>query len=202
MAKLGSGTQYGNQEASFMMMNFLKHIYGFYSRLKSINARLRILPLLGATLMLVVLFQVVAAETPQPPVSTPSDDAVNAVAKQLYCPVCENIPLDVCPTQACAQWRDLIRQKLADGWTEQQIKDYFVAQYGDKVLAEPPRRGLNWLVYTLPPLFFIIGAFLLFRVFRRMQKTVPEQPSTPLPTDKDDPYVARMEEELRRRQDE
>jgi hypothetical protein len=54
-----------------MMMTFLKHIYGFYSRLKSINARLRILPLLGATLMLVVLFQVVVAETPQPPVSPP-----------------------------------------------------------------------------------------------------------------------------------
>ena len=30
----------------------------------------------------------------------PTDDEVNAVAKQLFCPVCENTPLDVCPTQA------------------------------------------------------------------------------------------------------
>ena len=32
---------------------------------------------------------------------TPTDDAVNKIAKQLYCPVCENTPLDVCPTEAC-----------------------------------------------------------------------------------------------------
>ncbi len=31
----------------------------------------------------------------------PTDDEVNRIAKQLYCPVCENTPLDVCPTQAC-----------------------------------------------------------------------------------------------------
>ena len=71
----------------------------------------------------------------------PSDDAVNVIAKQLYCPVCENIPLDVCGTQACAQWRELIREKLAQGWSEDQIKQYFVNQYGDRVLATPPARG-------------------------------------------------------------
>ena len=73
--------------------------------------------------------------------SAPTDDQVNAIAKQLYCPVCENIPLDVCGTQACAQWRDLIRQKISQGWSEAQIKQYFVDQYGDRVLATPPARG-------------------------------------------------------------
>ena len=42
----------------------------------------------------------------------PTEDEVNAIAKQMYCPVCENTPLDVCPTQACAEWRELIRDKL------------------------------------------------------------------------------------------
>ena len=58
------------------------------------------------------LVPAVAVSAQQP---TPSDDEVNAIARQLYCPVCENTPLDVCPTQACAQWRDLIRQMLAEG---------------------------------------------------------------------------------------
>ncbi|HBY08902.1 MAG TPA: hypothetical protein DEH22_14410, partial [Chloroflexi bacterium] len=62
-----------------------------------------------------------------------TDDQVNAIAKQLFCPVCESTPLDVCGTQACAQWRELIREKLAEGWTEDQIKDYFANQYGDRV---------------------------------------------------------------------
>ena len=76
---------------------------------------------------------------------TPSDDDVNAIARQLFCPVCENTPLDVCPTQACAQWRALIREKLSQGWTADQIKQYFADQYGARVLAEPPQQGLNWL---------------------------------------------------------
>ena len=105
--------------------------------------------------------------------ATPSDDAVNAIARQLYCPVCENIPLDVCPTQACAQWRDLIREKLAQGWTEEQIKTYFVEQYGVRVLNEPPRQGWNWLIYIVPALFLIGGGILLFRLFRSWQTPVP-----------------------------
>ena len=71
--------------------------------------------------------------------SYPTDDDVNAVAKQLYCPVCENIPLDACGTTACEQWRGIIRDKLSEGWTEDQIKTYFVDQYGDRVLAEPAK---------------------------------------------------------------
>ena len=89
--------------------------------------------------------------------STPTDDQVNAIAKHLYCPVCENTPLDVCPTEACRQWRDLIRQQLSDGWTEDQIRAYFVENYGARVLAEPPRQGLNWLVYLLPPVIILAG---------------------------------------------
>src|SRR5574339_1262579 len=61
---------------------------------------------------------------------TPTDDDVNRIAKQLYCPVCENTPLDVCPTEACRQWRALIRQQLGEGWSEERIQEYFVQQYG------------------------------------------------------------------------
>ncbi|RPJ20853.1 MAG: hypothetical protein EHM33_27575, partial [Chloroflexi bacterium] len=69
---------------------------------------------------------------------TPTDDEVNRIAKQLYCPVCESTPLDVCPTEACRQWRDLIRTMLVEGKSEEEIKQYFVAQYGARVLDEPP----------------------------------------------------------------
>lgn len=111
--------------------------------------------------------------------ATPSDDEVNAIARQLYCPVCENIPLDVCPTQACAQWRAVIREKLAEGWTETQIKDYFVEQYGVRVLNEPPRQGLGWLIYIVPALFLIAGAVVLIRLFRRWQTPAPAPAGTP-----------------------
>src|SRR5678815_2300869 len=56
--------------------------------------------------------------------STPTDDEVNKIAKQLYCPVCESTPLDVCPTEACRQWREVIRTMLAEGKSEAEIKQH------------------------------------------------------------------------------
>jgi len=106
-----------------------------------------------------------------------SDDEINEIAGELYCPVCENIPLDVCPTTACAQWRELIGEKIAEGWTKQQIKDYFAEQYGWNVLAVPPRTGLNWLIYILPPAVFIAGGVMVFSLIRRGKK---KQTATPI----------------------
>jgi cytochrome c-type biogenesis protein CcmH len=133
-----------------------------------------------------------------------TDDEVNAIAKQLYCPVCENTPLDVCPTEACRQWRELIRLQISQGMTEAEIKQYFVDNYGGRVLAEPPRTGLNWLVYILPPVFILAGAFILFNSFREWTKPksveagVGEERSESSSSDQDD-YVARFEEELKKR---
>ena len=144
---------------------------------------------------------------------TPSDDQVNAIARQLFCPICENIPLDVCPTQACHDWRELIRQMLAAGKSEAEIKQYFVEHYGARVLSEPPAAGLNWLVYIVPPLAFCAGVFLLFMAFRTWRRngsaaTLVSDPSmpekdpgsanSPESAAADDEYAARFEEQLRK----
>ena len=148
----------------------------------------------------------VLAQDPQP---TPSDNEVNRLAKEMYCPVCENIPLDVCPTQACQEWRALIRLRLSQGWSDEQIKEYFVQQYGDRVLAEPPARGLNLLVYILPVVAFLIGAGIVVRVITSMRRnTQPVTASdTPPAAQKpsgaaasDDPYLAQIEEELKKKE--
>ena len=137
---------------------------------------------------------------------TPTDDEVNAVAHQLYCPVCENTPLDVCPTEACRDWRELIRTMLAEGKTEDEILQHFVDQYGDKVLAQPPLTGLNWVIYLAPPFIILLGAIILFRSLKEWTK--PKAASAvagegrseaPHVDAKKDDYVARLEEELKKR---
>jgi cytochrome c-type biogenesis protein CcmH len=130
---------------------------------------------------------------------TPTDDEVNRVAKQLYCPVCESTPLDVCPTEACRQWRDLIRTMLAEGKSEAEIKQYFVTQYGARVLAEPPNRLASYLV---PAVAILLGVLLLARGFQLWLKPAPSVTEEPEDTTPDippaDPYVARLEEELKK----
>jgi cytochrome c-type biogenesis protein CcmH len=126
-----------------------------------------------------------------------TDDQVNAVAKKLNCPVCENVPLDVCETQACAQWRDLIRQKLAAGEKPEQIVAYFRAMYGDRVLQSPPREGFTGLVWVLPFVGLIAGLVILVVVLRKMavQPAAAKVQAAPSPAEADE-YRERLEREL------
>lgn len=132
----------------------------------------------------------------------PTDDEVNAVAHKLYCPVCESTPLDVCPTDACKDWREQIRVLLSEGKSEDEILQYFEDQYGARVLAEPPKKGFYWLIYLLPPAIILAGAVMLFRSLKEWTRpkaasagagAARSEPST----EKDD-YVARLEEELKK----
>jgi cytochrome c-type biogenesis protein CcmH len=178
----------------------------------------RIKPLLISLFWLVIIllvffFMVINVLAQEPTPAEPSgitDDQVNVIAKQLYCPVCENIPLDVCPTQACAQWRELIREKLAAGWNEKQIKNYFVDQYGERVLGAPPVRGINWLVYVIPPLAILAGGFILYKALRTWKPAESQRAPAASPASMDETnqaegqsseaYVKRLEDELRKRE--
>jgi len=160
--------------------------------MKITNYKLPLALLLTVTISL--LFSLIASA--QGP--TPTDDDVNRVAKQLYCPVCESTPLDVCPTEACRQWRDLIRTMLAEGKSEAEIKQYFVTQYGARVLAEPPNRMVSYLV---PAAIILLGALLLARGFQMWMKPVATETTAaeaPREVEPVDPYIARLEEELKK----
>jgi len=152
--------------------------------------------------ILVLVLSTLATATVFAQDSTPTDDEVNAIAKDLFCPVCENTPLDVCPTDACKEWRKEIRGMLADGKSEAEIKQHFVDYYGARVLSEPPRTGFNWLIYVVPPIIIVAGVFVLFRAFRAWSQ--PSETETDIDeevdaADVDDDYIARMEEELKKR---
>jgi cytochrome c-type biogenesis protein CcmH len=131
-----------------------------------------------------------------------TDDQVNEVARDVYCPVCESTPLDVCPTQACADWRELIRTKLAEGQSRDEILDYFARQYGDGVLSNPPRRGASLIVlWILPVVGVLLGLLLFARLLRGMRSPAPEAVPVARPTAATgdptlDDYIARIEKEV------
>lgn len=163
-----------------------------------INNRERRVVLQLLVLFVFAVVQVCVANAVLAQDGEPTDDEVNAVARQLYCPVCENTPLDVCPTQACIQWRATIKEKLAAGWTDQQIKDYFVEQYGERVLAQPSARGWNILVWVLPPIIVVVAATIFVIYLKRMHRPAPATITTGSGNEKDD-YARRLEDELAKR---
>ena len=152
-----------------------------------------------AFLMTILFTSVSFAQDTTPP----TDDEVNAIASQLYCPVCESTPLDVGPTEACKDWREQIRVMLSEGKSEEEILKYFEAQYGARVLAEPPKKGFYWLIYLLPPAIILLGAVILLRSMKQWT-TKPVVASTGTgeaggdSSPAKDDYVARLEEELKK----
>ncbi len=130
----------------------------------------------------------------------PTQDEVNAVARKLFCPVCENTPLDVCPTEACQQWRDVIRTKLLEGQTDDQILEYFAEMYGDSVLAQPPPRQV--LAWVLPIVIIVVAVLALSIWLWTSIRSAPAPVSVAVPTvDEEtsldaDPYLERIEREL------
>jgi cytochrome c-type biogenesis protein CcmH len=155
------------------------------------------LAVLGVLLALLVWGVGAAAAQEAEPTRVVSDDEVNEVAKDLFCPVCESTPLDVCATQACADWREVIRTKLSQGQTEEEIKEYFATQYGDRALAEPPRRGFNIMVWLLPVVAVAVGLFFFSRYLQGLKRAAA--PAAPAPNGPRDEYLERLERELRER---
>jgi cytochrome c-type biogenesis protein CcmH len=159
----------------------------------------KVLHTLIFTFLLGILFTSAAFAQGNTP---PTDDEVNAVAHKLYCPVCESTPLDVCPTEACRDWRELIRTMLMEGKTEDEILKHFVDQYGARVLAEPPKEGFYWLIYLLPPAIILAGAVTLFRLLKEWTKPKAAAPiqggERSEASSEKDVYMARFEEELKK----
>lgn len=168
----------------------------------------RAVPLLFGLLVALLLAALpVAAQEPV------TDDEVNEIARNLYCPICENTPLDACPTQACQDWREEIRVQLSQGRTREEIEQYFVDRHGARVLAQPRFQGFDILVWLLPILAVVIGGFLFWRYLSSIrqprEKWMEEGgkddtamvsqggAQQPPPAADEDDYISRVEKEVR-----
>ncbi|HEX5416021.1 MAG TPA: cytochrome c-type biogenesis protein [Chloroflexota bacterium] len=89
------------------------------------------------------------------------------VEKQLGCPICTDLPLNVCTNQICEQMKGIIHQKLNEGETPDQVVQYFVARYGEGILLTPPQQGFNLAVWYLPVLALLFGGFVVWAFVRQ-----------------------------------
>jgi cytochrome c-type biogenesis protein CcmH len=111
--------------------------------------------LLTGFILLAVLF----------PVKAKADSLkMGDVAKELICQCgCNNV-LSVCEMQGWAvPAKELIQTKIDAGLSKEEIVEYFVEQYGPKILAAPPKEGFNLAAWMIP--FAIIGAGAILVVF-------------------------------------
>lgn len=101
---------------------------------------------------MLALCALVAALSAAPAVGAPSPSDLEA---ELVCPVCETT-LDQSDAPVAQRMKQYIRERIAAGATEAQIKAELVDQFGPRVLAEPPKSGFDLLAWVLP--LAVLGA--------------------------------------------
>ncbi len=94
------------------------------------------------------------------------DQRVHDVASQLKCLVCQGESVADSPATLSQQMRVIIRQQLQSGKSEQEVIQYFVSRYGDRILFTPPWQGLSLLAWLVPIALLFAGIMLLFFVLR------------------------------------
>src|SRR5215468_2949696 len=92
------------------------------------------------------------------------------VAGDLMSPACPGRTLLNCTSSQAEQWRELIRQKLAQGESKEQILQYFVDIGGEAILAAPPKKGFALTAWLLPVFVVVNGAVLIIALTRRWAK--------------------------------
>ncbi len=127
--------------------------------------------------------------------------------KKFMCPVCPSETIDQAQVQIAKDMRQIIRDKLADGESENDISQFFVDRYGIQVLASPPTTGFTSLVWIVPPVVLGIGLAALYMILRDMRRgkaaltsrasgaTAGATPSTT--NDALAPYLEAVDEEMR-----
>ena len=118
------------------------------------------------------------------------------INQSVMCPVCPGESIDQSQHPLAVQMRGIVAEKLREGWTADQIRADFVDGYGPSVLLEPPRSGLNLMVWIVPPAAVVLAAGLLFLVLRSMARrsSDADEPSGPMLTDEERAvYFTRIE---------
>jgi cytochrome c-type biogenesis protein CcmH len=120
------------------------------------------------------------------------------VASTLRCPVCQGMSVSDSSSNAAVMMYDRIQGQFEEGYSEQQVIDYWVARYGEWVLLAPTER--HWIVW-LGPIIVGFGGFtwLSFSLFGRKSSNKDHDGSeenTPEEDGSQDPYVAQLLSEL------
>ena len=135
------------------------------------------------------------------PLSPELEARVQKLGKELRCAVCQGLAITDSPASMARAQLDKVRELVKEGKSDEEVKDYFIARYGEWVLLKPKTTGSSVLVWLLPILLVIIGfGIVAYYVVSHKKKPTP-QPAAPAPlpaSATEDDYLRAVRSELER----
>jgi len=124
-------------------------------------------------IVLGVVVVVVVTWVAWPSGSKSDAERAHALATELRCPDCESLSAADSQTQSARAIRRDLRDRIAEGQSDSEIRRVYVDRYGESILLKPEQNGLGLLVWGLPVLFVVLGGAGLLIAFRRWRRAVP-----------------------------
>lgn len=99
------------------------------------------------------------------------------ISNDLNCPVCEGQSVRDSNAQLARDMRRIVQERLDEGYTEEEVYDYFVDRYGVGILRNPPKSGFFMTLWWAPVIGIAIGALVLGTFLTQRKK--PSKPGKP-----------------------
>lgn len=107
------------------------------------------------------------------------DRRAHDIAEQLRCLVCQGETVADSNSDLAADMREVIHVKLRQGWSEQQIIDFFVERYGYFVLFRPPLKYSTWALWFGPLIMLLAALAVLIGYLRKRARIEGRAALTP-----------------------
>ena len=128
-----------------------------------------------AILVLAVWPMAAGAVAVDKPLDDPALEArAREIHKELRCLVCQNQSIEDSNADLARDLRQLVRERLAAGDSDEEVLSFVVARYGDWVLLTPPVQGNTLLLWTAPLLLLVFGGGGFLYWYRRQRATAPK----------------------------
>ncbi|MEK7354567.1 MAG: cytochrome c-type biogenesis protein [Chloroflexota bacterium] len=156
----------------------------------------------GLAVLLVAMLVILVPATPA--YALTSKD----IQKELMCQCGCTMVVDVCECETANQIRAKITELMDQGQDKAQIIDYFVKQYGEKMLSSPTKKGFNLVAWILPFAAVAVGGTAIFFILRAWVlkgRSGSEQAVTlvqPVSAQESEEYRGRLAEELKKYKEE
>lgn len=111
------------------------------------------------------------------------DEHVTRLTSELRCLVCQNQTVADSQAELALQLKKEIRQQLARGSTDEEVRAFMVQRYGDFVLYKPRLNSLTWLLWGGPLLLLGLAALLVGLYWRERRAAWDGEPDSVLPTE-------------------
>jgi cytochrome c-type biogenesis protein CcmH len=132
------------------------------------------------------------------PLDAQREARVQRLGKQLRCPVCQGVSIADSPSSMARAQLDKVRELVAEGKTDDEIYQYFIARYGEWALLSPSKQGVTSVLWLAPVILLLFGVLFIVMLAKKKPAAAAAVPAAAAaPAEEADPFLEAVRKDLK-----